>query len=468
MPGSSTTTTTAIPRLQHPRPRPLHARHPPLVLSRPRHRRAAKGWSTASSPGPPRHSPRRPRRILRMAGTRSPPRHHARGHTRVAMQYSPRNAIMYVSMVDAGTVEMIREMGKEIVSSADLVSQFEAVLTDAQIATHYTAQEKIDRLLSEGFKVMGTRARNDGTTEFAMVQWLSEAMRREGLIWEQRPQRLLRPQLRRLPLRAHRRKLPPIRPGDFVLIDIWGKAPHARRRVLRHHLDRRSSPAHPPTASKPSHHRHRRPRCRYKPPSRPPTRRPDHRRIRSRRRLPQRHPRRRIRRLLHPPHRPQHRPPTSTAPELTSTTSRPTTSDSSSPTTCFSVEPGIYFPGEFGLRRRNQHDHPPRKSRSNRAASKPLWWQSSLLLGCYHGRRMPTKENNYPLATATKAWPQSQPLAPHPPSPSSQAGSSPAPDTSSRKMGPALSCSPPPSSPCSRHRHRRSRAALTIPTPVSR
>src|ERR1700689_2013796 len=58
-------------------------------------------------------------------------------YTRLAMQYSPRNAIMYVSLVDAGTIELLRGMGKEIVSSADLVSQFEAVLTDAQLATHY-------------------------------------------------------------------------------------------------------------------------------------------------------------------------------------------------------------------------------------------------------------------------------------------------------------------------------------------
>ena len=56
------------------------------------------------------------------------------GATKIAMQYSPRNAIMYVSMVDAGTVEMVRGLGKEVVSSADLVSRFEAVLNDDQIA----------------------------------------------------------------------------------------------------------------------------------------------------------------------------------------------------------------------------------------------------------------------------------------------------------------------------------------------
>ena len=51
------------------------------------------------------------------------------GAVSIAMQYSPNNAIPSVSMVDAGTVEFVRSLGKEIVSSADLVSRFEAVLT---------------------------------------------------------------------------------------------------------------------------------------------------------------------------------------------------------------------------------------------------------------------------------------------------------------------------------------------------
>ena len=62
------------------------------------------------------------------------------GAQRIAMQYSPNNAIMYISMVDAGTVEFLRSLGKEIVSSADLVSQFEAVLNEEQIASHGAAQ----------------------------------------------------------------------------------------------------------------------------------------------------------------------------------------------------------------------------------------------------------------------------------------------------------------------------------------
>jgi Xaa-Pro aminopeptidase len=109
------------------------------------------------------------------------------GATRIAMQYSPRNAIMYVSMVDAGTIELLRDLGKQIVSSADLVSQFEAVLTDEQLATHYIAQKKIDQILDAAWKEIGSRARNGGTDEHAMVQYLQQAMSRENLVCEPGP-----------------------------------------------------------------------------------------------------------------------------------------------------------------------------------------------------------------------------------------------------------------------------------------
>ena len=145
------------------------------------------------------------------------------GATRLAMQYSPRNAIMYVSMVDAGTIELLREMGKEIVSAADLVSQFEAVLSDAQLQTHYSAQVKIDRILAEAWPHMGAAARGSGIDEFAMVQWLSEAMRREGMVWEHGPNVSCGPNAADSHYEPAAENSKAIHKGDFVLIDIWGK-----------------------------------------------------------------------------------------------------------------------------------------------------------------------------------------------------------------------------------------------------
>jgi Xaa-Pro dipeptidase len=145
------------------------------------------------------------------------------GQTKFAMQYSPRNAIMYISLVDAGTIELLRSMGKEIVSSADLISQFEAVLTDAQLATHYVAQKHIDAILDAGWKEIGTRARNGGTDEHAMVTWLHEAIDRAGLITEHGPNVSAGPNSADSHYEPTAASSRPIRKGDFVLIDIWAK-----------------------------------------------------------------------------------------------------------------------------------------------------------------------------------------------------------------------------------------------------
>jgi Xaa-Pro aminopeptidase len=153
---------------------------------------------------------------------------------RIAMQYSPRNAIMYVSLVDAGTVERLRELGKTIVSSADLVSRFEAVLTPEQIASHYQAQALIDEILAAAWKEIGTRLRqpehsqskataNAKLTEYDMVVWLQEAMERAGLLWDHPPDVSVNANSSD----SHYQPTPAlaklIRHGDFLLIDLWGR-----------------------------------------------------------------------------------------------------------------------------------------------------------------------------------------------------------------------------------------------------
>jgi Xaa-Pro aminopeptidase len=148
-------------------------------------------------------------------------------HT-IAMQYSPNNAIMYVSMVDAGTVEFLRGLGKNIVTSADLVSHFEAVLSEEQIASHGVAQVAIDAILAEAWLEIGRRLRPangsaPGLTEYDMVQWLSEAMRREGLVWENGPNVSANRNSSDSHYEPTAEKSAPIREGDFILIDIWGR-----------------------------------------------------------------------------------------------------------------------------------------------------------------------------------------------------------------------------------------------------
>jgi len=151
---------------------------------------------------------------------------------KIAMQYSPNNAIMYVSMVDAGTIEFLRSLGKQIVSSADLVSQFEAVLTAEQIASHSVAQKAIDALLAEGWQEIGRRLRPAigkpaVLTEFQHVQWLSEAMHRAGLVWENGPNVSVNANCSDSHYEPTIDHTTEIKEGDFVLIDIWGRVDSA-------------------------------------------------------------------------------------------------------------------------------------------------------------------------------------------------------------------------------------------------
>src|ERR1700758_4375744 len=87
-------------------------------------------------------------------------------HRDIAMQYSPNNLVFTVSLVDGGTLDLVRGLGKNVVSSADLVALFEASLTDEQIKTHFAARDAIDTITAAAFQEIGRRVRNEGTREF--------------------------------------------------------------------------------------------------------------------------------------------------------------------------------------------------------------------------------------------------------------------------------------------------------------
>jgi Xaa-Pro aminopeptidase len=150
------------------------------------------------------------------------------GARRIAMQYSPNNDIMYISMVDAGTVEFLRGLGKEIVSSADLVSQFDAVLSEEQKASHGVAQRAIDAIVAEAWKEVGRRLRpaaggKGGLTEFGLAEWLREGMRREGLTFDSGPDVSVNANTSDSHYEATAEHTAAIKEGDLLLIDIWAR-----------------------------------------------------------------------------------------------------------------------------------------------------------------------------------------------------------------------------------------------------
>jgi Xaa-Pro dipeptidase len=141
----------------------------------------------------------------------------------VAMQFSPNNLIFYVSLVDGGTIDLVRSFGKEIVSSANLVATCEATWTPEQIDSHFAARDSIDSIMAAVFEEIGRRARNGGTTEYAIQQWLVEAFQRENLVADgpaivAANENSGNPHY--APSAEHSAR---IGEGDFVLLDVWGK-----------------------------------------------------------------------------------------------------------------------------------------------------------------------------------------------------------------------------------------------------
>jgi len=80
-------------------------------------------------------------------------------HRDIAMQYSPNNLVFTISLVDGGTLDLIRGLGKNVVSSGDLVALFEATLLPEQIKTHFEARDAIDAITAEAFKEIGDCSR---------------------------------------------------------------------------------------------------------------------------------------------------------------------------------------------------------------------------------------------------------------------------------------------------------------------
>jgi Xaa-Pro aminopeptidase len=146
------------------------------------------------------------------------------GCHRVAMQYSPRCAIPYVAMVDAGTLELVRDCGVEVVSSADLVQQFEACWNPAKLEAHLEAGRRVDRIRGEAFALVGARLANGAAiSELEVKQFILERFAAASLFTDHGPIVAVNGNASNPHYEPDAAHNCPIRPGDLLLIDMWAK-----------------------------------------------------------------------------------------------------------------------------------------------------------------------------------------------------------------------------------------------------
>ena len=146
------------------------------------------------------------------------------GAKKVAMQYSPRCAVPYVANVDAGTVELIRGLGVEVASSAELVQIFEAKWTAAQLETHLEAGRRVDRIRADAFEFIkqATRA-GKPLDEYGVQQFVMRRFKENGLVTNHPPIVGANVNAADSHYAPPENGSAPIRRGDLVLLDLWAK-----------------------------------------------------------------------------------------------------------------------------------------------------------------------------------------------------------------------------------------------------
>ena len=145
-------------------------------------------------------------------------------YKKVAMEYSPGNAIPYVSLIDAGTIEMIRGFGPEVISSATLVQEFESTWTDEEYASHDRAAQCLYDCVKATYKEIARRVQEDGkTTEHEIQDFMMEFFASRGMETAYPPCVAVNANSANPHYGPSKEHPVEIKEGDFVLTDLWCK-----------------------------------------------------------------------------------------------------------------------------------------------------------------------------------------------------------------------------------------------------
>ena len=143
---------------------------------------------------------------------------------RVAMEYSPGDAVPYLDRVPAGVIEMVRSAGATVVTSADLVSRFYAVWTDDQRASHERASRAVSTIGQQAIRLAGSRADSASPlTEHALQKWIMERFDSGGLEADHGPIVAIGPNAANPHYEPTAASSATIKRGDILLVDLWAR-----------------------------------------------------------------------------------------------------------------------------------------------------------------------------------------------------------------------------------------------------
>jgi Xaa-Pro dipeptidase len=152
-----------------------------------------------------------------------------KGSKTVAMEFSPRNAIPYLSKVDAGMVDLVRSFQVEVVSSASFLQYYTCVLDEEQYKLHREAVNLLDQVVGEAWeKISNALCKGIKINEYQVQQFIGEQISNRGFMAEAFPIVAVNAHSADPHYEPSKEGSSEITKGDFVLIDLWCKKKHPK------------------------------------------------------------------------------------------------------------------------------------------------------------------------------------------------------------------------------------------------
>jgi Xaa-Pro aminopeptidase len=149
-------------------------------------------------------------------------------NTRIAMEYSPMNAIPSIARVDAGTIELVRSYGVQVVSSANIAQRFIAQLSEAQMAGHREAGQRLMAARDLLLQQLSAELRNGvPLDEYGVQQRFAALVRQQGLVQDEGPLVAVNGNASNPHYAPGAQTSSPIQRGDLLLLDFWAHLPTA-------------------------------------------------------------------------------------------------------------------------------------------------------------------------------------------------------------------------------------------------
>ena len=144
---------------------------------------------------------------------------------RIAMEYSPQGALPRVSRIDAGTLELVRSFGVEVMSSADLLQHATQRWNGEQLESHLAAARALGDIVLQAFRRIGNTI-DDSPTEFDIAEFIRQRFLEEGMVVTDGPVVAANAHAADPHFEPTEENASVIRRGDWILIDLWTRQPH--------------------------------------------------------------------------------------------------------------------------------------------------------------------------------------------------------------------------------------------------